>query len=153
MLVAARRSCSTACLAMPYGSSGSGPSSSCIGTWFGAVHGDRRGEHEALDVVVHAGVDQVDAADQVVLVVEAPDEVAEPLGGVGGQVVDALERGARRRAARPARWSRMLALDELSPGVNVLGEAAAEVVEHDDVRGPRGGSGDVRADEAGPAGD
>jgi hypothetical protein len=41
--------------------------------------------------VVHRGVDEVHAADEVALVVEAPDEVAQALGGVGGEVEDEVE--------------------------------------------------------------
>ena len=36
-------------------------------------------------------VDQVDAADHVVRVVEPPDEVREPLPSVRGQVIDVAE--------------------------------------------------------------
>jgi hypothetical protein len=36
--------------------------------------------------VIHRGVDEVDAAQQVVGVIEMLDEMAQALGGVGGQV-------------------------------------------------------------------
>src|SRR5438093_300148 len=41
--------------------------------------------------MVDGGVDEVDAPDQVVLVVEALDEMAQALGGVCGEVEDILE--------------------------------------------------------------
>ena len=68
-----------------------------------AVHGDRRREDEALDAGVDGGVDQVDAADDVVRVVEPLDEVAEAFGGVGRQMIDVVEARRRRTADRRAR--------------------------------------------------
>ena len=56
-----------------------------------AVDRDGGREHETIHVVVHRRVDQVDAPDQVVLVVESFDEVAQALCGVGSQMVDAFE--------------------------------------------------------------
>ena len=76
---------------MPYGSSGSGAVSSVIGDRAAAVDGDRGREDETLDAVVHGGVDQVDAADDVVRVVEALDEVAQALGGIGREVIHVIE--------------------------------------------------------------
>ena len=52
-----------------------------------SVDGDRRCEHETLHRTrVDGGVDKVDAADEVVLVVEVLDEVAQSLGRIGRQV-------------------------------------------------------------------
>ena len=96
-----------------------------------AVDGDRGREDEALDVVVDAGVDQVDAADQVVLVVEAPDEVAESFGGIGGQVVDAADAVLAKEPLDQRRVEDA-ALDERHVRRDVLGEPAAEVVQHHD---------------------
>jgi hypothetical protein len=54
------------------------------------VHGDGRREHEALGAVVHGGVDQVDASDQIGLVVESTHEVGQALGRIHRQTVDIL---------------------------------------------------------------
>jgi hypothetical protein len=98
--------------------------------------------------VVHRRVDEVDAADDVVRVVEALDEVAEPLGRVRGQVVDALEPVlAEQPLDEPD--VRDGALDEGAARVDVLLEPAAQVVQHDDlVAGSGQLSGEVGADEA-----
>ena len=121
----------------------------------GPVDGDRGGEHEALDAVIDRRVDQVDAADQVVGVVEALDEVAQAFGGVGGQVKDVVEPIARRTGGRPASTSLMLPWTNSRAGGDVVREAAAQIVEDGDAGGRAGAAvlGDVRADEPGAAGD
>ena len=73
---------------MPYGSSGSGVSDFAHRRLARAVHRDRTGEHEAAHLRLHRLVQHVHRADDVVGVVEAADEVAQPLGGVGGEVED-----------------------------------------------------------------
>ena len=58
----------------------------------GAVDGDRAGEDEALDGLgAEGGVEHVDRAENVVRVVEAPDEVRQPLRRIGGEVEDVGE--------------------------------------------------------------
>ena len=111
-----RSSSSTACLAMPYESSG------CARRLLGhrqlrtrAVDGDRRGEDEGLHAGVHRRVEQVDAADHVVRVVEPLDEVAQPFGRVGGQVIDRGEALFVRRAGRPAERRRCCRGQRLRP--------------------------------------
>lgn len=56
------------------------------------VDGSRGEEHEMADVGVDRRVDEVDAAHEVVLVVEPLDVVAQPFGCVGSQVEDHVER-------------------------------------------------------------
>ena len=96
-LVTARRSSSTAYLAIPYGSSGCGTIASVMGSvGRRAVDSDRRGEHEGANAGVHRRVHKVDGADDVVGVVEAPDEVAQAFGGIRRQVVDVREPRPRQ---------------------------------------------------------
>src|SRR5207245_1075012 len=94
--------------------------------------GDRGGEGKAPHLVVDAGVDQVDAAEQVVGVVEALDEVAQPLRRVGGQVVDVVEAEVIKQPV-----DQLVvhdgALDEAGFGIDVFLEAARQVIEHDDI--------------------
>ena len=71
-----------------------------------AVDGDRGGEDEHLHAGVDRRVEQVDAADDVVRVVEPLDEVAQPFGGIGGEVIDVREADAREQSARPRRRRR-----------------------------------------------
>src|SRR5205807_1385612 len=98
----------------------------------GAVHGDRRGEDEALHALVHRRVDQVHAPDHVVRVVEALDEVTQPLGGVGGQVVDVLE-ALRGEQVVDEGVVHDRSLGQPGAPVDVVREPAAQVVEHDDL--------------------
>ena len=44
--------------------------------------------------MVDRSVDQIHRADQVVVVVEALDEMAQPFGGIGGEMIDVIERVA-----------------------------------------------------------
>ena len=53
----------------------------------GSIDGNRGGEHEALDAVIDARIDEVHGTDQVVGVIEPFDEMAESFGGIGSQVV------------------------------------------------------------------
>src|SRR5713101_5098392 len=57
----------------------------------GAVHGDGGREHEAFHAMIHAGVNEVDAAYEVVLIIEPLDEVAQTLCGVSREMEDVLE--------------------------------------------------------------
>ena len=99
-----------------------------------------------------AQVDQVDRADQVGLVVVAADEVAQPFGGIGSQMVDVVELlGGKER-----RQSRIVGHRHLHPagaGRYVVQEAPAEVVQghhlHAHVQQM---SSDMRSNEAGRAG-
>ena len=75
---------------------------------------------------------QVDAADEVVRVVEAADEVREPLGRVGGEVVDVVEaRAARTEPPTSAASVDAMPCDEARAVGHVVAEAAGEVVEAD----------------------
>jgi hypothetical protein len=117
----------------------------------GAVHGDRRREHEALHLVPHRLVDQVDAPDQVVGVVEAADEVRQPLGGVGGEVVDVVELVLGEEAGEQ-RVVGDAPFHEQCPFRDLVTEAAAQVVEdHDLVTQPEALLRDVGSDEPGTA--
>ena len=60
-----------------------------------AVNRNRRREHERLHAAVDRRVQQVDAADDVVGVVEPLDEVTQPLGSVRREVIDVVEAAAR----------------------------------------------------------
>src|SRR5581483_9905753 len=117
------------------------------------VHGDRAREDEALDRLgPDGGVDDVDRAEDVVRVVEAPDEMGEPLRRVRGEVEDVGEAVLPEQLVDEL-GIRGRAEDERRAGRHVLLVAAAEVVEHDDVvtgldEVPR----DVGADEAGASG-
>src|SRR6266513_779217 len=124
------------------------------GQLVGAVDGDRRGEGKAADLVVDAGVDQVDAAEQVVGVVEALDEVAEALRRVGGQVIDVVEAVAIEQPVEQLVVDDRT-LDEAGAWIDVFLEAPREVVEHDDVEAKVVDQvvDDVRADEARASGD
>ena len=73
--------------------------------------------------MVDAGVDQVDAPDQVVGVVEALDEVAQPLGRIRGQVVDVVETEVIEQPVHQLVVDDR-ALDEASPWVDVFLEAS-----------------------------
>jgi hypothetical protein len=79
--------------------------------------------------VPHGGVDEVDAAHQVVLVVEAADEMAEPLRRIGGEVIDVLEALLREEPVDQLFVSDG-ALDESGFGVHLVLEAATEIVQH-----------------------
>jgi hypothetical protein len=54
-------------------------------------------------VVVYGLIDQIGPADEVRLVVEAADEMAQALRGVGREMVHVIESDARRRGGRRAR--------------------------------------------------
>ena len=97
-------------------------------------------------------VEQVDAADDVVRVVEALDEVAQALGRVGGEVVDV--RGADpREDPFDGVGVNDRALHELRACRNVLAETASEIVEHVDLMAAGNQCvGDVRPNEPGRAG-
>ena len=56
-----------------------------------AIDRDTGGEDETLYVVIHAGVHHVHGANNVVGVVETPDEMAQAFGGVGGQMKHVVE--------------------------------------------------------------
>ena len=117
------------------------------------VDRDRRGERKTLDIVVDAGVDQVDAAHQVVGVVEPLDEVAQSFRRVGGQMVDVVEAVRIEQAGHePVIDDR--ALYESGSWVDVFLKAARQVIEHDDVETKLVDQvvDDVRADEARPSG-
>jgi hypothetical protein len=55
------------------------------------INGDGRREHKALDAGVDGFIDEVDAADHIIHVVVALDEVAQPFGRVGCQMVHIVE--------------------------------------------------------------
>ncbi len=116
-----------------------------------AVDGDRRGEHEGADAVVDRRVQQGDAAEDVVRVVEPADEVAQALGRVGRQVKDVIEP---RRGEQVVHQGGVGDVARHEPGAarHVLPEPAAQVVEHGDVV-PAANQrvGDVGPDESGPA--
>src|SRR5690606_12966310 len=57
----------------------------------GSINGNRGSERKTFYIMVNAGIDEIDAANQVVGVVKAFDEVAQALGGIGGQMVDIIE--------------------------------------------------------------
>ena len=95
-----------------------------------AVNGDGGGEDETAHTPgVHRGVDQVYAADQIIVVVEALDEMAETLGGVGGQVENVLEAMLREQAVHQG-LVHNTAFDTFRPGIHVFGETSAEIVQH-----------------------
>jgi hypothetical protein len=62
------------------------------------VHRDRRGEHECRHSGVDSGVQQIDASDDVVRVVESLDEMTEAFGRVRSEVIDMLETAVREHA-------------------------------------------------------
>ncbi len=78
--------------------------------------------------VIDRRVDQVDAADDVVRVVEALDEVAQAFRGVGGEVIDVREADAREQAIDGV-GIRDAAVHEAGGCRDVLAEPAAEIVE------------------------
>ena len=89
------------------------------------------GEHKALHTVLHAGVDEVDAAYEVVLVVEAADEMAEAFSSIRSQVIHVGEL---------VLGEELLdefvvvdgALHEGGARIHLIGKAAAEVIERND---------------------
>ena len=113
-----------------------------------AVDGDRGGEDEALHPArVNRGVDEVDAGEEVVVVVEAADEVAQALGGVGGQVEDVLEGMIGEQLADEGLVGDR-SLDERGAGRDVLHEPPGQVI-HGNHLMPCGDEmlGDMTADE------
>ena len=79
-------------------------------------------------LVVNRGVDEVDAAEQVVGVIEVLDEMAQALGRIRGEVEDIIEL---MLGEQPVHQSRVgdRTLDELCAVRKVVAEAAAQVVE------------------------
>ena len=53
-----------------------------------SVDSNRAGKHKALDLVPHGFVDQVDAAEDIIGVIETPNKMRQPLRRVGRQVID-----------------------------------------------------------------
>jgi len=118
-----------------------------------AVDGNRGGEHERLHPIVDGGVQQIDAAEDVVRVVEAFDERAQAFGSVGGEVIDVIEAALREQPV-DERVVHHAAADEFSRTRDVLAEPAGQVIEDGDVVAPRDERvRHVRADESGPASD
>ncbi len=116
------------------------------------IHRDGAGENEALHLVADRGVDQVDAPDEVVLVVEAPDKMAEALGGIGGQVVHVGEAVLREEPFHKGIVGDG-AMDKDRLRVHLVLEAAAEVVQHHHAMAHgQQVLHDMGADEAGAAG-
>src|SRR5713226_7104788 len=58
-----------------------------------SVDCNRRSEHHTFYFILHRGVDDIDAADQVILVVEAPYEVRQSLGRISRKMIDVVESG------------------------------------------------------------
>ena len=96
-----------------------------------AVHRDRRAEHERRHAGVDRGVQEVDASDDIVRVIEALDEMTETFGSVRGEVIDMLEMAVREHAVDEMMVGNG-ALDERGGRGNVLEKAAAEIVKNGD---------------------
>ena len=119
----------------------------------GAVDGDRRREDEALHLGLHGLVDERHGPDDVVRVVEAADEVGQPLGRVRRKVVDVVEAPLGEELPHE-RGVGHGAFDEPASGRNVVLETAAQVVENRDFIAPlETMTGHMRADETGPSRD
>ena len=111
------------------------------------VHGDGGREHEAANLVVDRGVDQVDAAEQVVLVVEPFDEVAQAFGGERREVEDVREAVLVEQTTHELDVQDR-SLDERRARADVAAQAARQIVERDDLVAAREERiDDVRADE------
>jgi hypothetical protein len=97
-----------------------------------AIDRDRGGKDEALDVVVHGGIDQVHAADQVVLVIEPANKMAQPLGGIGCQVKNVVElpSGKQGRDQLPVQDA---APDKFGLRIHVVRESTRQIVERHNV--------------------
>ena len=63
-----------------------------------AISSNRRCEDEALRLVVHGGVNQVDTSDHIIRIIETFNEVAQILGGVGREMIDDSKTVLCRRA-------------------------------------------------------
>ena len=107
----------------------------------------------SADAGVDRGVQQVDAADDVVRVVEALDEVAQAFGGVGGEMVDVREAAVARTRVRPSGVGDA-AVDECRRRRHVLAEIRRSGRRGRCTSWPRGDESvrHVRADETGPTG-
>jgi hypothetical protein len=103
--------------------------------------------------VVHRCVDEIYAAEQIVRVVEMLDEVAQALGGIGGQVKDVFEFVLGKNIFdEPGIGDGTF--NELYAGWNMVTKTAAQIVQADDlVPLPHQMRRDVRTDEPGRAGD
>ena len=119
-----------------------------------AVDGHRRGEDEAPHRPgVDRTVDERGRAEEVVGVVEAADERAEPLGGIRGEVVDVVEL-VLAEEARDEHGVGDRAVVEVDAVGDVVEVATGEVVEADDgVAHREQFVGDVGSDKPGDAGD
>jgi len=117
-----------------------------------SVDRDRAREDEALAIAQHRLVDEVDRGLEVRAVVVGADEVRQPLGRIGAQVVDVV-----KPAVAPQRRDEVgvaqVALDPAGSVGHVLHEPAAEVVGRDDIHPQlHARIGDVRPDEPRRAG-
>jgi hypothetical protein len=123
------------------------------GELVGPIDGDGRGEDEEPDFVLHGFVDEIDAADDIGFVIEAPDEMRESLGGVGGEMIDVIEAMLGKQAGQEGRIGHR-SLEEAGLRGNLIAKAAGEIVERDHfVTERQAMADDVGADEASTAGD
>ena len=77
--------------------------------------------------MINRGVDQINAADQVVLVVEFFDEVAESFGSIGREMKYILNAQLRKYRVDQFMVDDA-SLDKPSPGIYVLYESSAQVI-------------------------
>jgi len=113
-----------------------------------AVDGDRAREHEPLHIVGYRSIQDVDASDDVVRVVEAADEVREALGGVGREVIHVVVAAVGEKGIDEIDVGHRALAERRFVG-NVVGKATGEVVDRDDfVAELDAVPGDMRADES-----
>ena len=102
--------------------------------------------------MIYRSVNEIDAAEQIVCVIEMFDEMAQTLGGVGGKMEDVLELVFGKEPFYKGHIGHRT-LDKLHPGRHVVPKTAAQVVQSCyRVICLKQMPADVRADKSGRAG-
>lgn len=118
-----------------------------------AIDRDGRREHEAFHIVVHGGVDEIDAAEQVVGVIETFDEMTQALGGVGRQMENMFEPVPGKQLLYQRRVCDRT-FNEFHTVGNLITKTAAQIIQtHHLMPLPEQVDANMRADESRRAGD
>lgn len=99
-----------------------------------SIDGYRTGEDKMLHVVPYRGVDEIDAADQVVRVVKSSDEVAEPFSGIGGEV-EHISKCVLAKQPFDEFWISDTACDKVDSRRfgNVFEETSGKIIQNDNL--------------------